>query len=225
MPSLKDLTDLCRKALGDDAVKIEAHLREIDGAGSKHERDLQNKTDDLSAANKEAGRLRIEIRDVHKPAMTKLEDEKAELEKKIEENDNTGLVTEVESLREFKTNTLTRQKSTFVNAYKNVISKSENAQVLARYKIPEKKDKDGNVLFDDISNEDLEHNVATFEEHRDLGLFGDASKLNINVDISKENEQRNTGDKSLEEKLSKATTPAQRDAIFNEEVEALDNRR
>ena len=225
MPSIKDLTDRCRKALGDDSAKVETLLREIEGVGSSHERELQEKTDDLKAANDQAAKLRIEIRDVHKPANTKLEDEKAELLKKIEENDNSGLATEVESLRGFKTKILDRQKSTFINAFNNVISKSENPQVLARYKVPDKKDKDGNIIFDGMSAEDLEHNVLTFEEHRDLGLFGDPSKLNINVDISKDNDSRRSETKTIEERLKIAKTPADRDAIFNEVAADLQARR
>jgi archaellum component FlaC len=154
-----------RSKLGDEEVaKLNSDLKAIESGVT----DLQ---EDILHVNGESKGRKEKIREYEKQIADK-DDEIEDLKKKT---DTSELTKEVETLREFKSNTLKGQRDSFGTKLKVISKHPKFENMKGFYKLPDP-DKDGNYNLSEMEDADLEFNIAKIEEHEAAGIFGKVDK-------------------------------------------------
>jgi len=128
-----------------------------------------------------------------------------ELKEKLKTGDNSK---ELEELRGFKTNTVKKQFDGFGKKLEAVKGHANFGLAKGLFKLPEPKE-DGTYDLSKVADEDLAHNVAEMDKLEGLSYFGE-----IKIEVKDVDGEKNTSTaKSLQERISKATTKEEIDTI------------
>lgn len=160
-----------------DASKV---LKEIGGI-------YNDSVDSLFAESKRRKEKILEL----EPKLSTYEDEIESL--KIKSN-TTELESELNDLREYKKTQIGNQRKSFVNDIKPLIENPKWEIAKKKLVLPEP-DKDGNLDFESISNEDMLKNSSTLQDLNDLEYFKTEEKPKPPVHSKRFNE--NTDEKVI----------------------------
>lgn len=157
-----------RSKLGDEEIaKLNSDLKSIESGVT----DLQ---EDILRVNGESKERKLKIRELETSISEK--DEKIQdLEKKT---DTSELTKEVETLREFKSNTLKGQRDSFAAKLKTISKHPNFENVKGFFKLPDP-DKEGNYNLSKLEDGDLESNLNKLNEYETAGLFGQVEKPGV----------------------------------------------
>ena len=189
---IKKLLEQVRSQLdGETAEKVNSVLKEI-------ETGVVDIVDSLKAANSESKSRKLKIRDLEE----KISDYEVQVEKLQKESDTTELTKELESLKAFKSEVITRQRESFTNRFKEIKSHKNFEKAAKLFTLPEP-DKDGEYDFSKLEDSDFDRNIQKLNELDALDYFGEQSKKSVDgkktdqspADIS----ERISGAKTIEE--------------------------
>lgn len=165
---IKKLLDQVRSQLGDEAVTTVSSILKTIESGVV---ELQ---DDIKRVSGEAKSRRLSIQDLE----SKIADKDTEIESWKKKADTSEVTKEVETLREFKSNTLKGQRDSFASKFQTISKHPNFDKVKGFYKLPDP-DKDGKYDLSKMEDKDLEFNISKLNEHETAELFGKVEKPSV----------------------------------------------
>jgi len=157
-----------RSKLGDEEVaKLNSDLKSLESGVTELQEDVER-------VNGESKGRKIKIRELE----SQLSDKDTELDTLKKKTDTSELTKEVETLREFKSNTLKGQRDSFASKLKTISKHPNFENVKGFLKLPDP-DKDGNYDLSKLEDGDIEHNISKLSEYEAVKLFGEVSKPNV----------------------------------------------
>ena len=198
------------EVLGADGLaKINSSLRSIESGVSEMQ-------ENLTHANTESKNRKLKIREM----ATEQETFKEQIEELTGKADTSELTAELETLRTYKKDNLANMRGGFIEGFAKVAEHDNFAKAKGFFKLPKLnaeggllKAEDGSFDFADVSDVDMESNIAEMNKLNALGYFETAEGG------EPENKNRANGDlnegvpKDLNAKIEAATTMAELHAL------------
>jgi len=203
------LSDVSAKVSGDNSDEVKTSLKQLGVL-------FNDTVDKLTAFGGENKEKRQSIQDLTRQ-LRNVEDERDNLksEHDILKTSVGEVETELNGLKSFKEDTLSKQRQGFVDKIQGVVDNPKFEKASEFFTLPEK-DEDGTYLWDKLDEAQIDSNLNELVKLQKLDYFGVTTPPKKDVDGSLNSQPNNT---SFENRVANATTFAELQQIQADQVQ------